>query len=184
MFKKTRITRMAAKVTTYVEMRDPAQLVPAKPSPLAVQLQKLSAPHDRQQIQALLREVGGSYDWPAGRRTDEEWNAWFEKNHLEFWMILVAGEPGGVAFMEIHPERTVEIRSFGLRPRFVGRGIGGEALTKAVQTAWAHEHPDGPTQRVWLHTSNNDHPNALPNYQRRGFSIFKVEEEEGDTKVP
>jgi hypothetical protein len=32
---------------------------------------------------------------------------------------------------------------------------------------------------VWLHTSSADNPHALPNYQRRGFRIFKTEEHHG-----
>ena len=28
--------------------------------------------------------------------------------------------------------------------------------------------------RVWLHTSSQDRPRALPNYHRRGFRTFKT----------
>jgi hypothetical protein len=44
-------------------------------------------------------------------------------------------------------------------------------LTDAVESAWA-----AGARRVWLHTCSFDHPGAIPNYQRRGFSIFKTEE--------
>ena len=30
-------------------------------------------------------------------------------------------------------------------------------------------------RRVWVHTCDLDHPNALVNYQARGFSVYKVE---------
>ncbi|NIH86822.1 hypothetical protein [Amycolatopsis granulosa] len=40
------------------------------------------------------------------------------------------------------------------------------ALTLVVEQAW-HAAPD--VRRIWLHTSNLDHPHALPNYHRRGF---------------
>jgi hypothetical protein len=30
--------------------------------------------------------------------------------------------------------------------------------------------------RVWLHTCSLDHPAALPNYMKRGFTLFKTEE--------
>ena len=61
-------------------------------------------------------------------------------------------------------------------PEFVGRGFGGHLLTLAAGLAWAAEHPDGTaTRRVWLHTSSSDHPNALPNYQARGFRVVGSE---------
>jgi hypothetical protein len=36
--------------------------------------------------------------------------------------------------------------------------------------AWA-----GQPTRVWLHTCTLDHPNALPNYVRRGFRPVREE---------
>jgi hypothetical protein len=31
--------------------------------------------------------------------------------------------------------------------------------------------------RVWLHTCNRDHPEALANYQARGMIVYSVEEQ-------
>jgi hypothetical protein len=39
-----------------------------------------------------------------------------------------------------------------------------------VEEAWSLS----PT-RVWLHTCTLDHPAALPNYVKRGFSPFRTE---------
>jgi hypothetical protein len=39
---------------------------------------------------------------------------------------------------------------------------------------------DPSVNRVWLHTSSQDHPRALPNYHRRGFRTFKAEQVEQD----
>ena len=41
-------------------------------------------------------------------------------------------------------------------------------ITLVVADAWTLPG----TKRVWLHTSTLDHPNALPNYLRRGFRGF------------
>jgi hypothetical protein len=38
-------------------------------------------------------------------------------------------------------------------------------------------HGSGLTKRVWVQTSSGDHPHALPNYERRGFRVFRVERE-------
>lgn len=66
---------------------------------------------------------------------------------------------------------SVEIRIFGLTPDFVGRGYGGPLLDSAIENALAWG-----ARRVWLHTCTFDHPNALNNYRKSGFAIFKVEE--------
>ena len=76
---------------------------------------------------------------------------------------------------ELHPGDEAEIVTFGLVPEFVGKGLGGSALTLGVQQAWALAPS---VNRVWLHTSSLDHPRALPNYHRRGFRTFKTEEKE------
>src|SRR5437588_207303 len=69
----------------------------------------------------------------------------------------------------------VEIAYFGLLPDFIGRGLGSALLTSAIENAWAW----APTpSRVWVHTCNRDHPNALYNYQAGGFKIYKIEEGE------
>ncbi|MBA3872529.1 MAG: N-acetyltransferase, partial [Anaerolineae bacterium] len=45
-------------------------------------------------------------------------------------------------------------------------------LSYAIHRAWM----DG-AKRIWLHTCNLDGPYALDNYIKRGFSVYKTEEE-------
>jgi GNAT superfamily N-acetyltransferase len=66
---------------------------------------------------------------------------------------------------------SVEIRIFGLTPPFIGRGYGGPLLDSAVENAFTWG-----ARRVWVHTCTHDHPNALNNYLKSGFKVFKVEE--------
>jgi GNAT superfamily N-acetyltransferase len=70
----------------------------------------------------------------------------------------------------------VEIAYFGLLPEFIGRGLGGALLTSAIEEAWS---PCSGiiTTRVWVHTCNRDHPQALANYQARGMIVYKIEKE-------
>jgi len=68
-------------------------------------------------------------------------------------------------------EGGVEIAYFGLLPQFVGRGLGGALLTNAIEEGWKMS-----PKRVWVHTCNRDHPQALANYQARGLVVYKVEE--------
>ena len=71
-------------------------------------------------------------------------------------------------------EGAIEIAYFGLLREWIGRGLGGALLTNAIETAW---HSEPTPSRVWVHTCNRDHPQALANYQARGMMIYKVEEE-------
>jgi len=61
-----------------------------------------------------------------------------------------------------------------LLPEFIGRRLGGALLTSAIQQAWSRSGGVAPN-RVWVHTCNRDHPQALANYQARGMVIYKVE---------
>jgi GNAT superfamily N-acetyltransferase len=71
-------------------------------------------------------------------------------------------------------ESGIEIAYFGLLPEWIGRGLGGALLTGAIEGAWRME-PN--PSRVWVHTCNRDHPQALANYQARGMTVYKVEDE-------
>ncbi len=95
---------------------------------------------------------------------------------LRHWLITVDGEPAGLTAIQAQPRGDVEIVSFGLVPDRVGRGYGGAALSRAVGLAWTQDPADDtPIRRVWLRTGSLDHPNALGNYQRRGFRIYRTE---------
>jgi GNAT superfamily N-acetyltransferase len=83
-----------------------------------------------------------------------------------------------VGYYELRRDREggIEIAYFGLLPEWIGRGLGGALLTSAIEEAWARPGGIVPT-RVWVHTCNCDHPQALANYQARGMIVYKVEKE-------
>jgi GNAT superfamily N-acetyltransferase len=115
----------------------------------------------------LYTVVGAPWHWVDRLRwTDAEWLDALSRSGVETWLLTAAGLPAG--FFELDDRSgDVEIAYFGLVPRFTGQGLGGHLLTAAVQRAWtlgAH--------RVWLHTCSLDHPNALANYQARGFRVY------------
>jgi ribosomal protein S18 acetylase RimI-like enzyme len=72
------------------------------------------------------------------------------------------------------PKGGVEIAYFGLLPEFIGRGFGGALLTSAIEEAWRSAPPPS---RVWVHTCNRDHPQALANYKARGMKVYREEVE-------
>jgi GNAT superfamily N-acetyltransferase len=77
---------------------------------------------------------------------------------------------GWYELRRVAEDDSVEIAYFGLAPDAIGRGLGKHLLSCAVRDAWAQ----GPS-RVWVHTCTLDHPHALPNYQARGFTVYRTE---------
>ncbi|MBO2445865.1 GNAT family N-acetyltransferase [Actinomadura barringtoniae] len=157
-------------IVTFVEMTDRDQLEPAAPvEGLVLERTEWDA-----RVPEMLARVGTPYGWKSARRTATEWETWRAGSPRRmYWLLVFEGEPIGIITYEPYPDGDVEIRSFGLVPERVGTGLGSYALTLGVRQAW-EVMPD--VRRVWLHTSSLDHPNALPNYERRGFRVFKVEQ--------
>src|SRR3954452_9020578 len=121
-------------------------------------------------IRDLHVRIGTPYRWPSVSRTDEEWESWLAAPDRQYRLREDPRGAAGAAAPAFEPQAggDVEITTFGLLPEFVGKGLGGYALTLVVADAWALPG----ARRVWLHTSTLDHPNALPNYLRRGFRSF------------
>ena len=70
-----------------------------------------------------------------------------------------------------NPElEETEISYFGLLEEYIGKGIGGYALSVAIEKSFEKQ-----IKRVWLHTCTLDHPNALKNYIARGMTVYKRE---------
>jgi acetyltransferase (GNAT) family protein len=120
------------------------------------------------------------YKWESASRNEQEWAAWFAGHPgRKFWLLSFEGAPAGMVTCDLRPGGEAEIVTFGLLPEFIGKSLGGFALTLGVQQAWALAPS---VNRVWLHTSTLDHPRALANYHRRGFRTFKTEQRErGDS---
>ena len=167
-------------ITYYLEMTSPDQLRPARPpaEPFTVRRAQLAFPALNRFFYA---EVGRAYSWMERLRwTDEQWLAWLERPNVQTWIGYVRETPAGYFELQKQSDArnrhvdggsasgdAVELVYFGLLPPFVGRGVGGAMLTEAIRRAWALD-----AQRVWLHTCTEDHPAALPNYQKRGFRIY------------
>jgi ribosomal protein S18 acetylase RimI-like enzyme len=131
--------------------------------------------------------VGETWKWIDKRPwTDEQWNeyasdpnlrtfaAYYDNVLAGYYELRRSDAPSTPSHRDGH-EDQVEIAYFGLLPDFIGRGLGGVLLTSAIEKAWAWV----PTpSRVWVHTCNRDHPNALNNYRARGFKIYRIEEGE------
>ncbi len=155
---------------TYVAMTTPEQLVAGKSPSRAAEL-RIQQPPSPELNEWLYKAVGGDWRW-VDRLCwgTKEWSDYVLRPDVETWTLWVEETIVGYVEFSVHDDSGVEIAQFGLLPAFIGQGLGGYMLTLAVEEAWKKE-----PSRVWLHTSSFDHPNALENYQARGFRIFKKE---------
>ena len=120
--------------------------------------------------------VGEMWSWIDKRPwTDEQWQEYALEPRLRTYAAYYDNTVAGYYELRRDDEDGVEIAYFGLLPEFVGRGFGGALLTSAIEQAWSRRGGIAPS-RVWVHTCNRDHPQALANYQARGMKIYKVEE--------
>ncbi len=153
----------------YLEMRSPADLK-GKPGVPGLEIKALTD-KDFQLNKRLYRLVGKQWQWNDNLDwSDEQWKAYAEAVNLHTWLAYFEGTLAG--YFELHQQagNDVEIAYFGLLPQFIGRGLGGYLLTRAIKSAW-----DLGASRVWVHTCSLDHPGALGNYQARGMQVFKTE---------
>lgn len=159
---------MDVKVTYLQMFQRPDRVVPAPRDGLLVL-------HARQPTIAYYRflydAVGRQWHWV--RRTkysDEELGRIIHDPRDEIHVLHVDGVPAGFAELDRRVEGEVELNQFGLTADFIGQGLGKWFLQWTIDRAWSY----GP-KRFWLHTCTLDHPNALPNYKKAGFEVYKEE---------
>ena len=160
-------------ITTYLEMRSRDQLCPKRADARFQVREKRD--RDWRFNRDLYLRVGERWDWIDKRPwTDEQWKEYAAAAELRTFAGYY--DDALVGYYEIRRDREggIEIAYFGLLPEWIGRGLGGALLTSAIEGAWRME-PN--TSRVWVHTCNRDHPQALANYQARGMIVYKVEQE-------
>lgn len=160
-------------VRTYLEMTDPAALRPAPAPEGDLRIERLrDCPPSFWRY--LYTEVGRRHHWVDRLPwSDDEIRQYLADPAVSLWLLSVAGAPAGYFELRRGDDGATEIAYFGLLPDYIGRGLGGHLLGEAARRAFA-----GGAARVWLHTNTLDHPAAIPNYRKRGFTIFRTEEYE------
>jgi GNAT superfamily N-acetyltransferase len=119
----------------------------------------------------LYDAVGRPWQWLSRRKlTDEQLAAVISDPKDEVHVLHVDGVPAGFAEFDRRTEGEIELVQFGLTSEFIGQGLGKWFLHWTIERAWSY----GP-KRLWLHTCTLDHPNALPNYRKAGFELYKQE---------
>jgi len=115
----------------------------------------------------LWREVGQGFWTEREDWTSEHWLGHLGEDTVSFWIARKHTEE--IGFFELaHDGENTKLEGFGLLPPWRNRGLGGGLLSAATLQAF-----DAGATRIWLHTATDDHPNALPNYQKRGYRIYR-----------
>ena len=155
---------------TYLELRALDELRPVPTPNGSGSLHRLR-PVSAGQYRALYGGVGAQWLWRDRLVwSDDELDTYLASPNIHVWMLTVATQTAGYFELQHHPGDTVELMYFGLVPAFIGQGLGGWLLTRAVEEAFALG-----AARMILNTCSLDAPHALPNYLARGFTIVREE---------
>ena len=120
----------------------------------------------------FYKQVGKKHRWIDRLSwTDEKWINFISNKNLETYVISETDDLIGFFELLYNPDlNETEISYFGLLEEYIGKGIGGYALSEAIKKSFEKN-----IKRVWLHTCTLDHPNALKNYIARGMRVFRKE---------
>jgi GNAT superfamily N-acetyltransferase len=161
---------------THLEMRAPPAHLP--PLPTGRQIALLRARDIPLHFYRYLQDrVGREWMWVnALRMSDEELSARLHAPERDLRVLHLDGAPAG--FFELRTELLprVEIAYFGMMAHVTGQGLGRWFLGAAIEAAWSYK-----PESVFLSTCTEDHPAALPLYQKMGFSPVSQNKE---TLVP
>lgn len=159
-------------IVTYLEMTSSAQFRPGYTADLDGALILHAEEPDIDFYRFLYRGVGYHLRWRDRLlMPDDELNAILTSPNTRVDVLYVQGVPAGYCELDRQGDET-EIAFFGLRPGYQGRGLGKHLLSTGIARAW-----EWGARRLWVHTCNMDGEQALPNYLKRGFTIYKVEEQ-------
>lgn len=154
---------------TYLEMKARSEFVPPRQTGPRFDLVRVEIPSPEFN-RFFYVTVGAAYHWRDRLVwSDDDWWAHVNRAELETWVAYVSGAPAGYFELE-RQNGDIQLAYFGLLPAFVGQGLGGPLLAAAINRAW-----DAGASRVWVHTCTLDHPNALANYEARGFKVYRTE---------
>ncbi|MGI9493779.1 MAG: GNAT family N-acetyltransferase [Geminicoccaceae bacterium] len=168
-----RVRGWVTATVTYLEMMAPPDRVRTPPpsDKIGVEIRRAIQP-TLSFYRYLYHAIGGDWTWTGRRLMDDAALGKIIHDPLvDVNVLWIEGVPAGLAELDRRSPEDIELLYFGLIPDFVGKGLGLFFLNWAVDHAWSMR-----PERFWVHTCDLDHPNALPVYQKAGFSIIKREQ--------
>jgi ribosomal protein S18 acetylase RimI-like enzyme len=156
-----------ANAVTYLEMTVPPAAEARRSAPVDTRLERLTG-KDATRFLGLYRAVGEPWLWAAHLAKSREQIAQVLDDPSCETVAAVNGQGDiGLLQLEYDEKGNAEIVYIGVIVGAIGNGIGRWLIEEAVARAFAR-----PVRRLWLHTCNFDHPEALRFYQAAGFKIY------------
>lgn len=157
-------------MVTHLEMlREPSLSCPSPRGKFAL----MRAEHPPLHLYRYLYDtVGRDYFWVNRKAlSDKELAEIIHDDRVHIFILYLNGCPAGFSELDLRQMPTAELSFLGILPEFLGLGLGRFLLCETIEMAWMH-HP----QKLTVQTCTLDHPNALPLYQRNGFTPCGQEE--------
>ncbi|HEU5165154.1 MAG TPA: GNAT family N-acetyltransferase [Chitinophagaceae bacterium] len=152
---------------TFLEMHEPREF----PVPLeGTRFELLPKPVSVNEYRKYYYGVGEKHFWLDRMvMPDEEVFEKINAGNVDIFVFYVNKEVAG--YIEfVKEEKYAEILYFGLMPAFIGKGYGKYFLQWVIAKAWGYK-----PYWIQLNTCTLDHPNALGNYKKAGFTEVRKE---------
>ena len=121
----------------------------------------------------LYKTVGSSYHWTDQlNKTKKQINNFINDENVKFYSLIKQGWPAGFYILDFREKFVCDLSYIGLVPDAVGKGLGSFLFKTAILSAWEKTN----IEKLTVNTCSLDHKNALPLYQKLGFSPVKFEE--------
>ncbi len=122
-------------------------------------------------FRALYDAVGRDYAWTDKHAMEPAaLQDWLRHPDMALYTLMGHGWPQGFFLLDWTEAGVCDLAYFGLVPEAVGQGLGKWLLKTAVLTGWSRPG----TERLSVNTCTLDHPRALIQYQRMGFSPVRT----------
>jgi GNAT superfamily N-acetyltransferase len=121
----------------------------------------------------VYKAVGSSYHWTDQlNKTKKQINNFINDENVKFYSLIKQGWPAGFYILDFRKKFVCDLSYIGLVPDAVGKGLGSFLFKTAILSAWEKTN----IEKLTVNTCSLDHKNALPLYQKLGFSPVKFEE--------
>ena len=158
---------------TYLEMHSPPGPVETIASPGGTSVARVENPQVGW-YRDLYDRIGENHLWTARKLfSDEELYSLLNDPGVEVHVLRFKGRDAGYAEMDFRNPEDVELAYFGIVPACHGLGLGAFFLDWAIRYVWRERPP----KRLWLHTDALDHPAARRLYLKKGFRVYKEQDE-------
>lgn len=165
-------------MVTYMEMTSPISggvFSSAEPA-ISVKQETLNT----EDYLKLYRAIGNPVMWDSRLRiTEQELVDILQSNENIVYTLRQDTDLIGFCEFTRHSADEIELLHFGVLSSLQGRGYGRLLLDTSLHALWATN-----PKRIWLHTDVNDHPGAIPMYERHGFEIYLQQEEDFPEELP